>query len=450
MSLGPHPECDTAGMFPRRAAALLLAIGMAAAACSTGEEPASDDPALGDLLAPPDDENDPAATSEAATTTLLPPTPTDPPAIDGPMFADRAVACGGARTSVSLTMVGVDADTITIGSGNDRGGVFAGDAGRAMPDAVAAMAGLCNELGGLNGRTVVVRDYDAAVTEVEGRAQQQCGEVAALVGHGFLDAIAGVEIWTECGLPRFPGWAPDAFGPPTLIAHGFAALADPAALTAAVVGPDTAAGQAERVAVTDAMTAAGFSIVLDLSYPVTSEPDWAALAAELRRAEVGLVDVDGGCGGALVPLLGALTAAGAGPYVVADHRAYDPGCLSGVAADVPIDRLLLELPFLPLEDGGDAPSTAAYADALDRFAVEVTGDTLLAASAFWRFTEAAGRCPGLERSCLREAAARAWDGLDLHPVGEEAGCRVVVGVSEAGLERVTPTRPGTYGCPEAD
>ena len=451
MSLGSPSGCDTAGMFPRRAAALVLAIGMIAAACSTGEEPATDDPALSDLLERPDDGSEAEAevTEEGATTTLLPPTPTDPPEIDGPMFADRGVACGGARTSVSLTMVGVDADTITIGTGNDRGGFFAGDAGRAMPDAVAAMAGRCNELGGLNGRTVVVQDYDAAVSEVAGRAQQQCVEVAALVGYGFLDVSAGAETWTACGLPRFPGWAFDVAASPTLVAHEVAALADPALLTAAVVGPDTAAGHAERAAAVEAMTTAGLSVVLDLAYPVTSEPDWAALASQIQGEEVGVVHLDGGCAGAVVPLTAALAtgATDAPPYVVADHRAYDPACLLAAAETVSLDRLLLELPFLPVEDGAAAPTTTAYAEALDRFAVDVTGDTLLAASAFWRFVEAAGRCPGLERSCLREGAIRAWDGLGLHPVDDERGCRVVLGVGDAGLERLAPETPGTFRCP---
>lgn len=430
-------------MFPRRAAALLLVFGLAAGACSS-EEPATDDPALTDLLAP-DDPSSASGSGDDSTTTLLPPTPTDPPAIEGPMFAGRPVACGGEATRVALATVGVDDATIAIGTGNDRGGFFAGGAGRAMPDAVTAMVGLCNELGGLNGRTLVVRDYDAAVVEVAGRAMQQCDEVAAMVGYGFLDELAAIETWTSCGLPLFPGWDAAVLDPPLLAAHGIAALADPAARVVALLGPRTASGDARRIGAADALVAAGFDVVLDESYSVTTATDWDAVAAAVAAAGVGLVHLDGGCEGALVPLLDAIASQEVAPFVIAGPQAYDPACIA--AAAVSFERVMLELPFLPLEDGEAAPATAAYAATLDRFLVPVTGDTLLAAAAFWRFADAAATCPGLERTCLQVAVLDHWDGLGLFPSADDSGCRVVVSVREGGYGRVTPQEAGEYVCP---
>ena len=442
MSRGTYDGCDTSDVSPRRPWALLLAFGLLAAACSSGEEPATDDPALSELLAPSGD-----GAADDSTTTLLPPTPTDPPEIEGPMFAGRPVECGGRLTTVGAGVIGVDGSTITIGTGNDRGGFFAGDAGRSMPDAVAAMAGLCNELGGLAGRTVVVRDYDAAVVEVAGRATQQCDEVAALVGYGFLDDVSGVEAWSACGLPLLPGWDRAVIEPPLLLAHGIAALGDPAALVVAVIGPQTSSGALTRTATVEALTADGFTVAVDAAYAVTGPMDWDELAADLRRAEVGLVHVDGGCTGVLVPLLAALDGESIAPFVIGGHRAYDPVCIAEGATSSTFDRLMLELPFLPLEDGEAAPATAAYADALERFLVPVTGDSLLAAAAFWRFADATSGCPALERSCLQVATLAEWDGLGLFPAGENSACRVVLGVSEGEFVRITPEEPGEFARP---
>lgn len=442
MSRGHRAGCDTS-VVSRPLAALVLTTALLAASCSSGDEPATDDPALTDLLAP----SDAAPADDDATTTLLPPTPTDPPEIEGPMFAGRPVECGADATAIGSGVVGVDDTTIAIGTGNDRGGFFAGDAGRSMPDAVAAMAGLCNELGGLLGRTVVVSDYDAAVVEVAGRATQQCDEVAALVGYGFLDDISGIEAWTACGLPLLPGWDRAVVEPPLLLAHGIAVLGDPGALVAAVIGPETGSGALTRASTVEALTADGFTVAVDAAYSVTGPMDWEELAADIRRAEVGLVHVDGGCAGVMVPLLAALDGESIAPFVIGGHQAYDPACVAAGSAPSTFDRVMLELPFLPLEDGEPAAVTAAYAEALDRFLVPTTGDSLLAAAAFWRFAQATAECPGLERSCLQVAALGDWDGLGLFPGGDQADCRVVLGVRDGAFVRIAPEEPGEFACP---
>ena len=79
--------------------------------------------------------------------------------------------------------------------------------------------------------------------------------------------------------------------------------------------------------------------------------------------------------------------------------------------------------------------------------MSTTGDSLLAAAAFWRFADATAGCPALERSCLQVASLGVWDGLGLFPSGEKSDCRVVVGVRDGEFVRIAPEEPGAYACP---
>lgn len=444
------------GMSPRLLPASVAVVALLAVGCSS-EEPATDDPALTDLLAPDaaaDSGGDAASSSSGGpTTTLVPPTPSDPPETAAPMFAGREIPCGVDAAGPAPGVVGVTAETIEIGSGNDRGGLWAAEEGRAMPDAVAAMANVCNAVGGLDGRAVVMREYDAAVTEVSARAVQQCDEVAALVGYGYVEAAAGVEAWTSCLLPLVPGWdeALVSAAASSLVAHDLARSADESATRVVVVAPATIDGEAHNEALATVMTDEGFDVVIEATYGVATAPDWPAVARQVADADAGLVQIEGSCSGATVPLLGALAELGLNPFVVAGSRSYDPVCLlDAAAAGVPLDRLLIAVPFLPLGDGEAAPATMAYAEALAQYGVPVTGDSLLAAAAFWRFAESAASCPRLERWCLQAALPGGWDGLGLHPAPDDSNCRVVVGVRDGEVRRVEPPTVGTYACASGD
>ena len=384
-------------------------------------------------------------------TTLLPPAPPDPPEIEGPSLVDFTVPCGIEPEPTAARGPGVSDDAIRVGVGNDEGGRHAGRSGATMPEAVAAMAEHCNSLGGLAGRVVQVDAYDAAVTELADVAADQCGEAFALVGSGHLEPLAGAEPWAACSMPHFAGWDPALLRPTPmpLLAHQLAAFVDPASFSVAVVMPDTLEGRGAAEAATAGLVEAGFVVVATEFFSVTTEPDWTALAGRVAAAEAGLIHVDGPCRAATVPLL----AAGDedGPTVIAGASSYDRACLtdSGLDSNV-LDRLLVQLPFLPIEDGDEAPVTAAFADIFRTYGATVTGDALLAAAAFWEFAVTVDACRGAEltRDCLDRRRGDDWDGAGLHPAGTEASCRVVVKVVLDSFERVLPEEPGRYGCPE--
>lgn len=382
-------------------------------------------------------------------TTLVPPIPDDPPALEGPTLAGSPLPCGGTADSTTVEVIGVDASTISIATGSDEGARFAGESGARMPTAVAAMAEYCNTLGGLLGRVLSVESYDAAVSEVVAVAERQCEEVLALVGAGYLQASQGVSVWGGCGLPRFDGWPADirSPNPVPLFAHRVAIDGDPEVAVAIVV-PDSTAGRTEAEETEFALRTDGVSVVAIEFFPLTAQPDWAGISERLTAAGVGVVHVAGSCRGATMPLVAA--GGSSGPAVIADASSYDDACRRDAIADgVPVEKVILQLPFLPLEDRDAAPATVAMAQILDDFGAPVSGDALQASAAFWNFAAAADACEavGLLRACLSGPNVGDSSGAGFFPSADERACRVVMRVGSDGFERIEPVAPGEFACP---
>lgn len=427
---------------------LLLGVLILAAACARDPEP----------VAPPFDEE---VTGGGSTTTLLPPPPTDPPTVESASIGNLVLPCGrggeASRTAIR-TQVGIDSATITIGTGNDRGGLHTFGSGRSMPDAVEVMAGHCNALGGLLGREVIVLEYDAAAVEVQARTEVQCDEVVAVVGQGYLHAEDAEEVRDVCGLPSFDGWIGDlTIGDPVvLIGFLHASRSESAADRVVLIGPDTTsairANEARSEAIQDSTVPV--TVLASLTYSVDEAPDWDAIAEAVKATEAGLVRIDGACASAIVPMLRAFAGDESPPLLMSGPSAYDHACIADAAAEgVPVERLLIELPFHPIEDGDAAPVTARYVELLNEIAVEPTGDALLAASAFWRFASAADACgQQLGRTCLGERSMLldGWTGGGLHrTIGSgkfSDTCAVIVGVDGDEFERRSPVEPGLYDC----
>lgn len=423
--------------------AVLLVVGMIAAACSDTD--AGPDPGGSDVA--------PSTTAGTVTaSTLVPPVPTDPPEIDRPMIGELEIPCG-VHDSVDLAaMPGVDDESITVGTGNDRGGTATFNAGRGMSEAVLAVAGYCNSLGGIAGRDIVVVSYDAAVVETQQRVADACEEVLAMVGFRYLMAAEATIAAARCGLPTFAVRSLTR-SPFPLHGHFAAIFAAPAeAGLVVLVGPDTPTGAVDRQLRADALSISPvpIEVVGEIGYPIDEAPDWGVIVAEARATGAGLVHLSGGCDHAVVPFLEIAAAAGWGPLVLATTSAYDPSCLAD--PDL-VGRLLIELPLLPFEDGDAAPATAAHAELLDGIGAPRTGDALMAVSSFWRWVVSTAMCgPELDRACLIETSGRidAWDAGGLHAVefvdGTTEPCVVVMGVDEGAFVRLLPAEPGTYDC----
>jgi hypothetical protein len=425
-----------------------VVLALLAAACSDEPEPTRE------VFADVAEENN-------TTSTLIPSTPTDPPETLRPTLGEMEVPCGLTDDPAPPLdgVIGVGEMSILIGTGNDRGGLHTFGSGRGIPDAVEVMAGYCNSLGGLAGRNVLVLEYDAAAVEAADRAAEQCAEVASVVGHGYLDEAGADDVRDLCRLPSFPAWVGGlvAGEPFSLHGHLLAFFLEPAAGNVALVGPATPTGAEQRAIRRSALESSdsGFVVATEIGYPIAADPGWDSVAAAALDSGAGLVHIDGSCRAAVVPFLRGAAALDWSPVLLGGPSAYDPECVAEAAQEgLGIHSLIVELPFLPLEDGAvDAPVTAAYAEMFAELAAPVTGDALLAASAFWRWALAVGGCTeSMSRSCLQGAAALTvgWTAGGLHRPydfdGSTDPCLVVMGVVDGAFVRQLPESPGTYDC----
>jgi hypothetical protein len=389
----------------------------------------------------------------STTTTLRPPPPTDPPERAAPTIGDLTIPCRAEDAVESAERPGVTADAITIGTGSDRGGLGTPGVGDGIIEMIEVLVDLCNASGGIAGRDVRVIDYDAAGFEAVDRVEEACAETVALVGHQFLQEIETALSAAACGLPLFT--AGTSLVPTTpfgLHAHLVAFFSDPENADAIVlVGPDTPLAAFERAARRQAIESLGgaLTVVGELAYPIDAVPDWGRIAGAARVLGAGQVHIDGGCAQAVLPFVAVAETAAWRPLVVAGAGAYDDACLASPQPD----RLLIELPFLPFEDGDAAPATAAHAELLDRIAAPHTGLGLLAATEFWRWASAAATClADVDPQCWATArsAQEDWTAGGLHPPvaadGSSEGCAVVLGIENDHFVRRLPTEPGVYDC----
>lgn len=448
--------------FRRRLSVMLAIVAAVAIGCGGDDSEPASAPTLG--VGVPDA----AVDDEVVTTdTLVPPTPTDPPRPAPPMLGELEVPCGRPGDGAD---VGIDADRIVIGVGNDRGGLYTPWSGTGVVEAVRSLADRCNSLGGVAGRQIVVEEFDAAVVEVEERMAEACENVFSLVGHAYLLDHVGEPARAGCGLPSFPAWGPGTGDevdgvvsaltatPVPVPIHGEVAalIVSPSdAGRLALIGPRTAGGAAMRARRVFALLLSElpFEVVADIGYGVEQDPEWKDVVNAARRADAGAVRIDGSCRSVLLPFLRAAADVDWDPAVVAGDGAYDPECIAD-ATDVSFARVLVEMPFLPVSDGADARATTAIAEMFAEVDVPLTGDSLRAASAFWLWATAAEACGAqLDRACVIEEAAAIdeWTAGGLHTVTDPGTsviepCVVLLGVDDGEFVRRLPEAAGELDC----
>lgn len=429
-----------------RRIASLVVVALLAVACSESDVAAPETDEVGATVAT-------VAPDATTTTTLRPPPPTDPPERAEPTIGDLVIPCRPVESVALPERPGVAPDSVTIGTGSDRGGSGTPGAGEGIIEMVEVLVDLCNANGGIAGRDLRVVDYDAAGAEAVERVEEACGEAVALVGVLFLQRIETLLTAAGCGLPLFAagtGLVPTT--PFALHAHLVAFFNDPENAAAIVlVGPDTPLAALARAERRRAIEAGGgaLAVVGEIAYPIDAVPDWGRIAGQARALGAGQVHLDGSCGQAVLPFTEVAERAGWRPFVIGSAAAYDDACRSTPQPD----RLLIEIPFLPFEDGAAAPATAAHAALLDGIGAPRTGAGLLAATEFWRWASAAEQClADFDPECWTSARAAQgdWTAGGLHPAldadGRSEGCAVVLGVENGEFVRRLPADPGVYDC----
>ena len=122
------------------------------------------------------------------------------------MFGDLASPCGPGDAS-GATAQGVTDTSITIGYGDDAGFPTSPGLNHEMSDAVKGMVKWCNDQGGINGRTIDGKYYDAKITEVNNVMTEACSQVFMLVGQGWSLDSAQEQTRLGCNLAAVPGFS---------------------------------------------------------------------------------------------------------------------------------------------------------------------------------------------------------------------------------------------------
>ena len=472
---------------PTRFIAVLTALVVAAGACGSDRDATEPSTAPDSTTATPaPDATTPDATTPADVTTdsaapdtaldTGPDNTPDTTVAPVPMFGDAPWPCGpgdGGNTDDG-SEVGVTTDSITIATGDDAG--YAGSPGLSheITDAMKAMVATCNELGGINGRTITLNYYDAKLFEVPAAMQSACDAGNFfLVGEGWAFDSNQEEIRLGCGLPAVPTYAVSAafshgadvyMGVPNpadeLTSGFFAQIAElfpeeskhVATLTGAF-----SATQETRDKVVEVAPAFGWEFAMTTleSNPV-GEADWTPFVKQIQDSGAEMISWQGTCLPHLLLFAQTAKVNGLDVPIVVDSNLYTAQCAEA-NTDGALDNLYVRMSFVPFEDASENPATQDYVDLI----AEHGGDTALlgvqAVSSFLLWATQASACGAtLTRQCVLQnlADTHSWTGHGLHAETDPGGnhppkCTSVLHLVGGAYERVVPTEPASFECDDS-
>jgi ABC-type branched-subunit amino acid transport system substrate-binding protein len=365
---------------------------------------------------------------------------------------------------------GVEGDRILVGTVSDPG--FAGRPGlnQELFDAGRAFVDWCNDQGGINGRTLELTEYDAAITEYAPRIREACDREFALVGGGGAQDSEWATTGQACGLVDIAGYAAtpekagstghqdvlerrtvqvvpnpqDEFpvGPVHLLAEE-----NPEALAhIGIINADFATLALIAARTRESYEQLGGTIVSEQTYNVLGEANWAPLAQRLQDDGVRWLNFVGE-GEFLAQLQQAMVEIGYEPEVtLQDTNFYDQTYLE--AAGAAADGTYLRTAFVPFEEASTVPATQQYVDLVSGIDGKVALLGAQSTSAWLLFAQSADQCDDdgdLTRTCLLETAASVteWDGGGLHAPAnpsenEGPRCSMVLQVQDGGFTRYAP------------
>jgi ABC-type branched-subunit amino acid transport system substrate-binding protein len=430
--------------------ALLAVVGLLVAACGkdrdTDEASATSAPAGGDT----------ATTAPAETVT----------------FGDLESPCGPGDAS-GATAQGVTDDSITIGYGDDAGYAQAPGLDAEMGDAVEAMIDWCNEQGGINGRQIEGKYYDAKILDVNNVMISACSEVFMLVGQGFSLDSSQEETRVGCGLGSVPGFSvspefahgPDMMQPvpnpadyaPVEIASYIASAYPEQVKSAAVMFANYAATIDTKDKVLETYPPFGWQFLpqCEQQYNLGGEDDWKPFVQRLKDCGAEVVYFTGSPNPNFQNFLSAALQLDYKPIYVTDANFYVDsfaqwnGQNSGAA-----DNVFVRLAFTPLEEASSNKATQDYLDIVSEAGGKISLLGAQSTDSFLLWATAAKACgSNLTKECIFDEIGKIteWTGGGLHAATNPATnmppeCGIVIKLEGAEYKRVFPETPGEYDC----
>jgi ABC-type branched-subunit amino acid transport system substrate-binding protein len=439
----------------RQAIALALVVGLAAAACGSDHG-----------------EDDAATQTTAPVTTVAGTGATTSAAPAGEAFGTLESPCGEGDAS-GATSNGVTDTEITIGYGDDSDYPPAPGLTKEIGDAVRAMIDWCNDQGGINGRTIVGKYYDAKLLQVAEAMTQACNDkVFMLVGQGWALDAGQEQLRIECELSTIPTYSVStafAHGPgmmqpaPNPGDQGIAAAAFQLAelfpnevKKAAFVFAEYPPTRETRDKYAASYPAAGWTFLdCDQVYNIAGESDWKPFAENLKACGVEAVAYVGSATPNLQNLLAASKQVGFEPIWYADANNYTAsfGEWNGGNGNV-ADKVYIRMAFVPFEFAAEVP-------AVDQLTTLVEGSNgklgLLssqAASAFLLWATGAKDCGSdLTPKCVLDNVAKesAWTGGGLHTemnpgANDGPSCGMLIKLDGATWTKAFPEGDELFDC----
>ena len=436
-------------MQPRKTAKLLAALALSAAlasACATDRG--------GDAGVPTASGSGGTASASAADTD----------------FGTLASPCG-AGDAKGATDQGVSDTEIRIGYGDDRGYAQSPGLNKEMSDAVAAMIDWCNEQGGINGRTIVGTDYDAAMTQANTVMQEACRSEFMMVGHGFAMDQTAEQTRVACNMAAVPGFtvSPDAAnGPmtyqgvpfPVDYANGAAwfqmAQLHPDMLNDFDLVGSTMPTIITSLAKTRSMAeAAGFKLKdCGVTINYQGEPTYVPFAEKYKQCGVKGLWTSRSPVPNEFNFFKAIDQVGLDPIIFGEATWYGASAQAFNKDSGLLNNLNADMTFQMLENADKVPAVAKYKELVEAEGGKTALLGMQSTSSFLLWATAAKECGSdLTRQCMVNelSSIHEWDGGGLHAVTDPgknmpAQCGLMVALEGAEYTQVFPEESAEFEC----
>ena len=372
---------------------------------------------------------------------------------------------------------GVTADSIKVGTFSDPG--FSGRPGlnQELFDSAEVFTQWCNDLGGINGRTIDLTLRDTALTNVQARMVEACAEDFFVVGGGAVFDNIAVEDRLECTLPMIPGFmvTPEARdselfinpqpSPPGAIQIGdyrwlgkkYPAATKKIGILTGDIQTTVKVAEDDRKFVEDEL---GWDVVYSDRYPAAGQVSWSPYVEAMKDKGVeGLIWVGEPENFAKLQLAmadGAFTP----DFIRSSPNQVDPR-LTDIAGSALKGNTFIWSGNVPFNEAADNPGLTKYLELFEEYKPDAKTEAFLGVNAFsaWLlFAQAAKECGAdLTRRCVYDNAKKVheWTGGGLHAPSDPgankgSGCYLVLKATPNGFERVKiDTNEGIFNCNRA-
>ena len=385
------------------------------------------------------------------------------------MFGDLASPCGPGDAK-GATAQGVTDTSIALGYGDDAGFPTSPGLNHEMSDAMKGMVKWCNDLGGINGRQIDAKYFDAKITEVNNAMTEACSQVFMLVGQGWALDSAQEQTRLGCSMATIPGFAVSpAFANGKEMVQAVPNPVDFTPIEIAAAMQKKFPEQIKKSAVMYANYAAtidtkdkvlatypqfGFDFLnCPQEYNIQGESDWKPFAQRLKDCGAEVVYFTGSPFPNFENLLDAAAQIEYKPIWLTDANFYDLA-FAKWNVNGNGDNVYVRQAFLPLEQADSNPATQKYLDVVKATGGDVNQLGMQVASSFLLWAQAAKGCGStLTRDCVLGELANIsdWTGGGLHAKTQPSenlppDCGIVLKLDGSKYVQYYPETKGEFDC----